>query len=154
MNSSDNIELLLLYSKIGKPFELTVSGSSMNPVLHDRDTITVRRKDAYEAGDILVFLYKYNELLVHRLLKIQNGRYFCKGDNSFRLEDIEKDKIIGAVVLEDDRNHNSDFIAASLAVSKVFRRCRYDADMTKASPEYEAYKRKYLEDDDEVQEER
>ena len=150
MNSSENIELLLLYSKIGKPFELIVSGTSMNPILHEGDTIAVCRKDEYEYGDILVFLYKHNELLVHRLLKIENGRYFCQGDNSFRLEDIEKDKIIGAVILSDDKNHNDDFIEASLAVSKLFRRCRFDIETTKASPEYEAYKHKYLEVGNEV----
>ena len=54
--------------------ELTVTGSSMEPVLHHGDTITVQNKESYEIGDILVFLYKHQELLVHRLLKIEKGR--------------------------------------------------------------------------------
>ncbi len=92
MNQHDlKIQKILMFrSRIKKPFRLSVAGNSMLPILHAGDSILVCRKDIYEEGDILVFFYKQNELLVHRLLKIKNGRYFCKGDNAFRLEDNTK----------------------------------------------------------------
>lgn len=139
-------QILLLRSKIKKPFNLTVEGISMLPILHAGDTIAICRKDSYEIGDILVFFYKQNELLVHRLLKIEKNRYFCKGDNAFRLEDISEDQIIGAVLLESDPHKTSEFIDASYRINRIFRRCKYDAELTKQEPEYELYRKKYLED--------
>ncbi len=83
-------QLLILQSKRKQPFKLTIEGTSMLPVLHPGNCISICAKEDYIVGDILVFFYKNDTLLVHRLLKIENGRYFCKGDNSFRLEDVEK----------------------------------------------------------------
>lgn len=138
-------EMLLFRSKIKRPFELTVSGVSMLPVLHEGDTISVCRKDSYEIGDILVFFYKQEELLVHRLLKIEKGRYFCKGDNSFRLEDISEDQILGSVLLENDPHRTEEFIEASYRINRLFRSCKYDAELTKKHEEYTQYCKKYLE---------
>lgn len=125
--------------------ELTVTGSSMEPVLHQGDTITVQKKETYEIGDILVFLYKHQELLVHRLLKIENGRYFCKGDNSFRLEDMDESQIIGAVRLDSDPHRSGTFIEASLEISRIFRRSGYQREATMETEAYIKYKTNYLE---------
>lgn len=78
--------------------DITVTGISMNPTLFEGDIVTVKRCEEYKTGDILVFTYKNEGLLIHRLLK-KDGRYFCKGDNAFRLEDIEYNEIIGKAVL-------------------------------------------------------
>jgi len=125
--------------------ELTVTGISMEPVLHHGDTITVQKKETYEIGDILVFLYKYQELLVHRLLKIENGRYFCKGDNSFRLEDMDASQIIGAVRLDSDPHRGDEFIEASLEISRIFRRSGFQHEATMETEAYKNYKTRYLE---------
>lgn len=53
---------------------------------------------AYEIGSILVYLYKSEGILTHRLLQIENKRYYCKGDSSFRLEDIDYESILGKIV--------------------------------------------------------
>lgn len=137
-------QILLLKSKVNKPFALTVEGTSMLPILHPRDRIEVCAKDGYSIGDIIVFFYKNDALLVHRLLKIENGRYFCKGDNSFRLEDIEKKDIVGAVKLEFDKNNTPEFISASYSINRIFQKSGYDIGKTKLSPEYIEYVNKYL----------
>ncbi|MFR5073747.1 MAG: S24/S26 family peptidase, partial [Bianqueaceae bacterium] len=85
-----------------KAFTVSVSGSSMEPVLYEGEHVEVLPQVAYEVGDILVYYYKQEGLLVHRLLKIQDNRYFCKGDNALRLEDVEREAIVGAVQLEQD----------------------------------------------------
>lgn len=137
--------ILFLRSKIKKPFELTVAGISMLPILHEGDTITVCRKDFYEIGDILVFFYKQNELLVHRLLKIEKKRYYCKGDNAFRLEDISEEQILGAILLENDPHHTMEFVCDSYQINRIFRKLKYNVEMAKQSTEYELYRKKYLE---------
>ena len=128
--TSDPIALLRLRSKIQKPFSLTVSGVSMLPVLHDGDVISVCGRDDYAVGDILVFAYKNGGILVHRLLKIENGRYFLKGDNALRLEDVSKEQIFGAVLLEEDPHRTAEFISASYQISRIFRKCGYNAGET------------------------
>lgn len=144
MSNLSNKDFLLLRAKIPRPFPLTVEGTSMLPILHPGDIVNVCAKENYSVGDILVFFYKEDALLVHRLLKVENGRYFCKGDHSFRLEDMEKKDIVGTVLLESDPNNTPEFLAASMAVHRIFRKCGYNAEITKLTPEYAEYANKYL----------
>lgn len=137
-------QYLLFMSKTKKPFDLTVEGTSMLPILQPGEIINICAKDNYSVGDILVFFYKNELLIVHRLLKIEDGRYFCKGDNSFRLEDIEKQDIVGAVMIESDINNTSEFINASYSVNRIFRESGYDINITKSSRKYAEYANKYL----------
>lgn len=145
MDTLEKINILNLYSKFKKQFEIRVAGESMNPILHDGDIITVCRKDNYQLGDILVFIYKNNEVLVHRLLKVHHNQFYCKGDNSFRLENFDEEKVIGSVVLDFDRNNNPEFIRDSLLISKLFRHSKYNTEIIKSLPEYLEYRKKYLE---------
>ena len=62
--------------------ELEISGTSMEPCLLNDDIIKIASEVNYSTGDILVFTYD-NTILVHRLIKIVNQFYYCKGDNSF-----------------------------------------------------------------------
>jgi phage repressor protein C with HTH and peptisase S24 domain len=88
------IGLLKAKALHGNPFEISVTGNSMNPILQDGQKIVVMQKDEYLPGDILVFEYKYGELLVHRLLKRKTGDITAKA-TTFRLEDFLL-KVIGA----------------------------------------------------------
>ena len=147
MNSSvlDVQKAIMVLSQLKKPFDLVVEGTSMLPILHPGDIISVCRKDHYEVGDILVFVYKKNELLVHRLLKFENGKYFCKGDNSFRLEDVFENCIIGAVLLEDDPHKTDEYIENSYKMNRIFRNHKYDVERTQNDPKYIQYLKKYME---------
>lgn len=105
----------------------------MNPTLYEGDEIAVKPSPEYEVGDILVFSYKSDELLVHRLLK-KEGRFFCKGDNAFRLEDITAEQIFGKVI---SVNGNPVIpwpdwkIQLSYRVNREFVKCRYDIEKVK-----------------------
>lgn len=138
-------KILMLLSKRKVPFELTVDGISMLQIFQPENKIVVCPKEEYVVGDILVFYYKNDDLLVHRFLQTRNGRLLCKGDNSFRIEDILPDQIIGAVQLENDPSRTEDFIGASFQISKIFRTCRYNSDLVRQHPEYMEYKNKYIE---------
>lgn len=125
----------------GRDISLTVTGISMNPLMYEGDCVTVRRTDTYSVGDVLVFFYK-GEILIHRLLKIQNGRYFCKGDNALRLEDMTSDQIAGKAILLNGQSlpqMPDTTVALSYLVNRTFRACGYNAKITKQSGIYRFY---------------
>ena len=70
-----------------------VRGSSMEPLLRDRDIVMLEHSPKIELGDIVVYRNDYNELVVHRVVAIvycKDGKvlYITKGDNNPYL-DIE-----------------------------------------------------------------
>lgn len=76
---------------------LSVSGKSMLPLIREGDSVRIFKVKDYFIGNVIVYVYK-GELLVHRLLENKGGRLYCKGDNSFRIEDIKYQDIIGKVM--------------------------------------------------------
>lgn len=139
--------VLFAQTKAGKAVTITVEGVSMNPTLYEGDKITVQSVETYLPGDILVFTYKQEGLLVHRLLKTEQNRYFCKGDNSFRLEDLSPEQILGKVTEVNGApapDCPEQLIALSYSVAREFRRCGYDIPKTKQTPAYELYKKLFL----------
>ena len=75
---------------------ISICGNSMYPILCNGDKLIVKLCDneQYDVGDIIVFPYKQEGLLIHRILMIKDGRYCCKGDNSFRIEDIPMNQVV------------------------------------------------------------
>ncbi len=71
-------------TKVGGSTTYSVTdGISMQPLLHKGDLVLVREQPAYRVGDIV--LYQSPVLhtpVLHRILRIQNGNYFFKGDNN------------------------------------------------------------------------
>jgi len=71
------IKVLPLLLKSNQTVNITVKGHSMYPTLREGDTITITLCEQYVIGDILVFRYKNDDLLVHRLLK-KTSSFFLK----------------------------------------------------------------------------
>ena len=59
------------------------SGISMQPMIHKNDLALVRAQAEYHVGDVVLY---DNQLLhkpvLHRIVLIQNGDYFFRGDNN------------------------------------------------------------------------
>ncbi len=120
---------------------ISVTGTSMNPTLFEGDKVVIKKCDQYKIGDILVFYYKNEEILIHRLIKI-NNRYFCKGDNSFRLEDIEYNQIIGKAISVNNtaiQPWDEWKIKLSYSVNREFVKSRYDFKKAMQSNTYKLY---------------
>ncbi len=81
--------------------EITVcsSGISMYPLLrHRRDMVVVSRVDRpLEVGDVPVYRMPSGKIIMHRILKVRENDYIIRGDNTFVLEYIPKDYIIGVM---------------------------------------------------------
>ena len=121
--------------------EICVTGISMNPTLFEGDTVIIKRCAEYQPGDILVYDYKNDGVLIHRLIH-HNGRYFCKGDNAFRLEDIDYDQIIGKAVFVNGTPippWEEWKIRLSYAVNRAFTKLRYDTSKTRETTIYKLY---------------
>lgn len=121
---------------------ICIIGESMRPALNENDVVEVTNSATYDLGDILVFSYK-GELLIHRLLKVDNEYYYCKGDNAFRVENISPEAIIGKVVKLNGKNLPSaslHFLKLSYLMHKEFRLCGYNAVKITQTPIYKFYK--------------
>jgi len=58
-------------------------GSSMQPLLHKNDLALLRSQSSYRVGDIVLYDSPVlHRPVLHRILVIQNGHYFFKGDNN------------------------------------------------------------------------
>lgn len=142
------VKILTAQKKTGKPFTLRVTGYSMNPTLYEADSVTFISSNTYEIGDILVFCYDQEELLLHRLIDRDNDVYYCKGDNALRVEKISHIQIIGKVI-ELKRNEQiipipqctNKLLVLSKAVNRAFLKCRYDPVKTRATYIYKLYER-------------
>ena len=71
-------------TKLGGSTTYSVTaGISMEPLLHKDDLAFVRARSSYHVGDVV--LYQSSVLhrpVLHRILRIQHGKYYFKGDNN------------------------------------------------------------------------
>ena len=138
--SKTNYKILNLLLRNKESIVITVEGNSMEPTLRNNDLITVSKEKEYGLGDILVFIYK-SQLLVHRMVR-KGAFYFCKGDNSFRIEDITQESIVGKVTKVNGieiKCWELWKINLSFDVGKDFKKNGYDLNATKECYNYKFY---------------
>lgn len=80
----------------------TTSGISMEPLLHKGDLAIVRAQRSYRVGEVV--LYRSPVLhrpVLHRIIVIQDGHYFFKGDNNGFVDPgyVTRGELIGALWL-------------------------------------------------------
>ena len=58
-------------------------GISMNPLLYKGDFAVIRSQSSYHVGDVVLYESQVlHKPVLHRIILIQNGNYFFKGDNN------------------------------------------------------------------------
>lgn len=77
----------------------SISGISMYPMLRDRQDMIVVEKLNRELKKYDVPLYRMpsGKLILHRILKVEEDRYIIRGDNTYSLEYIPKEYVIGVL---------------------------------------------------------
>lgn len=130
---------------------ITVQGISMYPVLHENDKVVVVQSESYDIGDVVVFDYDEPLLVIHRILIKTSNRYICKGDNTFRLEQIEKNRVLGKVkcIIRNDLVLtlpilDGKFIGRSLDVYREYKNNDFNRELTKQSKVYRDFAKDYL----------
>ncbi len=75
-----------------------VTTGSMSGTIETNDLIVVKLTQDVKKGEIISFRDKNNTIVTHRVIKIEEGKYYCKGDmNNSMDEPITKNDIIGKV---------------------------------------------------------
>lgn len=94
----DILNIILMLSRKNIEITLTINGTSMLPRYSSGEKVCIRKAEKYILGDIIAFKYESDGIILHRIVKKIGNYIYCKGDNSFRLEIIKKDDIIGKVI--------------------------------------------------------
>lgn len=107
--------------EVGELFKIVVTGYSMLPLLgQGRDTIVLRRIDSIEdiSGRIAMFRNDKGQIVVHRVISIENGVVTLRGDgNLYQVEQCPRTEIIA--ILEGVIRENGKEISCT---SKQWRR--------------------------------
>jgi len=86
----------------GKPFRFEARGTSMHPFIRDGDVVTVVPLAGPDPrpGDVAAFVQPgTGGVRVHRIVKVEAGLYFLKGDNARDVDGaLARDMILGLVV--------------------------------------------------------
>jgi signal peptidase I len=71
-------------AKLGGSVTYSITdGISMQPLLHKNDLALVRAQASYHVGEVVLYQSQVlNRPVLHRIILIQNGNYFFKGDNN------------------------------------------------------------------------
>lgn len=146
--TKDNQEKVLKFmlEKTGQAI-IKVRGISMLPTLSEGDDLKIENSAKYDAGDILVYNYNGEGLLVHRLLR-EDSVLVCKGDNAFRFEKISRDEVIGKVTFINEKKAKkweAWKISFSFEVGKSFSKLK-DLECVKNSLLYSLYATLVLEE--------
>ncbi|MEG0770556.1 MAG: S24/S26 family peptidase [Clostridia bacterium] len=89
----------------GKEIEITITGDSMFPTLHNRrDMVVLAKTEDFKRGDIVLYRRKTGQFVLHRIVRISDEDLFLVGDNQKDIESgITKADVI-ATVKEITRN--------------------------------------------------
>ncbi|MBQ9965591.1 MAG: S24/S26 family peptidase [Clostridia bacterium] len=98
MSMQDLSPLISSCVESGKEVVLTVTGNSMRPFIKDkRDQVILIKadKENLQVNDVPLYRRRNGKYVLHRLVKIENGKYTMLGDAQVRLEPgIEPDQIV------------------------------------------------------------
>ena len=98
--SLENTELVLDALEKKGEFHSFTKGPSMRPMLRARKDIVIITKPTRELKKGDVPLYKRNNyefLVLHRILKVEDDHYVIRGDNTYSLEHVPKDYVVGVL---------------------------------------------------------
>lgn len=100
--------LLAMQMETAGSAQLTVTGYSMMPMLHNRrDTVTIcPATGVQKKGALILYRRENGKYVLHRILRVRKGGYVCCGDNQFFVEKVGESQLL-AVVVRFERNGKS-----------------------------------------------
>ena len=75
-------------------------GNSMYPEIKDGEIVCIEKIDNFDTlteGSIVLF-QRFSKLILHRIIKIDRGYCFVKGDNESEVDVVKKSNILGVKV--------------------------------------------------------
>ena len=92
-------QLLQLQMETSGQSVLTVTGSSMLPMLHHRkDSVVLELiKEAPRKGDLILYRRESGAYILHRILRTDGDGYLCCGDNQWQIEPVGAHQLVALV---------------------------------------------------------
>ena len=92
-------ELIALQLERGGRASLTVTGSSMMPMLYDRrDSVTLMPVgDQLKKGDVILYRRENGRYVLHRIIALEKEGYVCSGDNQAMREKVLPAQVLAVV---------------------------------------------------------
>ena len=92
-------EIIELQLKNGGRANLTVTGSSMVPMLcNRRDSVSLVPAAGQEkTGDVILYRRKNGQYILHRIIAQAGKGYVCCGDNQYERESVAREQLIAVV---------------------------------------------------------
>lgn len=92
-------KLIVLQLENGGKANLTVTGSSMMPMLyHLRDSVSlVSAAPQQKKGDIILYRRENGSYVLHRIIAVTPGGYICSGDNQAMREPVSPAQVLAVV---------------------------------------------------------
>ena len=104
----------------GKTFSFPINGSSMQPLLHTNDIVTIAKIDEVKKGDIILFKRNESQYVLHRVIKIKNKLSFV-GDHQTKIETgIDSSQLVAKVVSYKKKGSNKSHNLNSLSY-KIYK---------------------------------
>lgn len=147
MSPDFSLSLLQKILKRNSTANIKINGISMQPTLKDGDIVTIKTFPDYLPGDIVIFPYHSQRLIIHRFLFIQNNYCYCKGDNALATEIIPVDNIIGKAIFNNSSpilNWEIWKIYFSSIIGDFFQKTHCNASYVQESDLYQLYKKLIL----------
>ena len=77
---------------------IQTTGISMEPMLHNRkSTVILKKADGQIKKYDVVLFKRRDELVLHRVVKIEDDAYFIRGDNCVATDEAQRKEIIGVM---------------------------------------------------------
>lgn len=92
-------ELISLQLREGGRAALTVTGSSMLPMLRNgKDTVELIPVSGYQKkGAVILYRRENGKFILHRIIRADGGHYVCCGDNQYTRETVEHTQLLAVV---------------------------------------------------------
>lgn len=98
--SLENTELVLKALETSGEFISRTRGVSMQPLFRQgRDLVVITKPEGeLKKGDVPLYKRRnYDFLVLHRIIKVRENDYVIRGDNTYSLEYVPKDFVVGVL---------------------------------------------------------
>ncbi len=82
-----------------KTFTFPINGTSMQPLLHTNDLVTLEKISLIKKGDIIFYLRDNGQFVLHRVRKVNKDSLIFVGDHQTKLEkNVRFNQCIGKAI--------------------------------------------------------
>ncbi len=126
-SASSEAKTIEEFIRSGNTLYKTISGISMEPLLHNRQSIVKIEKanGILKKNDVVLFIRNNGDYVLHRIVKVRRNDYLICGDNQWVYERIPHGDVIG--IMTEYTNDGEHYVSVSSDEYKEYvdKHCKY-----------------------------